>query len=173
MSDSLGEGRDSPNSPVPITSSNPPTINPATSSSNQDPPTHLNQASIASSNPLTPTQADIDDSFFFIPTPKTIQCIPEPVSLQTIKFIPIGQHHSLQTIGTPPAPPDNTQALCSSDKSIPDRFFSNVPINFVVDRSTHVVTCAHLDTGAWASVTPFQHILHDYKEFSDSFPSPI
>ena len=46
LSDSLGTGRDSPNSPVPITISDTPAINPATSSSSQDPPTHLNQATI-------------------------------------------------------------------------------------------------------------------------------
>ena len=84
-------------------------------------------------------------------------------SIPSLRFITIGQHHSLQTICATTATTDDTQVHHLSEKSIPDCFFSDVPLNFVVDHSTHTVNCAHLDTGAWASVTPFQHLMHDYK----------
>ena len=72
FSDSFGTGRESTNSPVPTTISNPPDTNASNTSSSQDPPIHLNQASTKHSNSLIPNQADTDYSFFFIPTPKTI-----------------------------------------------------------------------------------------------------
>ena len=49
----------------------------------------------------------------------------------------------------------------------------DIPIKHMKCEALHNVYCAHVDTAAEITVTPYKHLLHHYREYDESFWCPI
>ena len=49
----------------------------------------------------------------------------------------------------------------------------NLPIKHMKGETLHDVYCAQVDTATETMVTPYQHLLHKYRKYNESFRYPI
>ena len=111
-----------------------------------------------------------------IPTPKTIGFIPKQESLNSVRILfPFPTHSFEVKLSSEVLPTHRTDSidLPAPIPLIPDKFISDIPINIIHEKNVHLNHRAQVDTAAYVSVTPFIHLLFDYKEFDETFPCQI